>query len=191
VHVEAVAWIAERKELLASVFWMLSLAAYLSYARRPSWRRYLPLLAAMALGLMSKPTLVTLPAVLLLLDSWPLGRLRSRDDLPRLLLEKLPLAALSLGSSWMTSQAARDAILPVSVLGLESRLANALASYLHYLRMSFWPVDLAAFYPLSPEPARTALTLVTASRCSSWPERRACRRATGAAASPSTSARSR
>jgi tetratricopeptide (TPR) repeat protein len=147
IHVEAVAWITERKELLSSVFWMLALGAYLFYTRAPSWRRYLLIVSAMALGLMSKPTLVTLPAILLLTDYWPLRRLRSLRELGSRALEKVPLAVLSLASALTTSYAAREAIVPLSTLGIDARLANAVLAYPRYLRLFLWPVDLAAFYP--------------------------------------------
>jgi protein O-mannosyl-transferase len=166
VHVEAVAWVTERKEMLASVFWMISLLAYAGYARRRSWRWALLGILSMALGLMSKPTLVTLPIALLLLDYWPLERLRRRGDVLPLVLEKAPLLALSLASSWMTSLAARDALVPLSTLGVGERLANAVISYVRYLRFFFWPVDLSPFYthdrphPVSWPTALAALTLI-------------------------------
>jgi protein O-mannosyl-transferase len=154
VHVEAVAWISERKEMASSLFWMLALGAYLFYTRAPSFRRYLPVAAAMALGLMSKATLVTLPLLLLLLDYWPLERLRSRGDLRRLAIEKAPLAALSLASSLATSLFFRQSIIPLDALGVEARLANAATGYVRYLRLFLWPVDLAGFYPHAGPDAR-------------------------------------
>jgi len=141
VHVESVAWAAVRKDVLSGLFWMLALWAYVRYAERPSWRRYLPVAAFLALGLMAKPMLVTLPFVLLLLDYWPLRR--------RALVEKLPLFALSAASSVVTYrvQSAAGAVQGGDVYPLPVRLLNALLSYVAYLRQAFWPSDLAVFYP--------------------------------------------
>src|SRR5437016_9977020 len=115
LHVESVAWVAERKDVLSGVFFMLTLLAYVHYARAPSIWRYLTVAFVLALGLMSKPMLVTLPFVLLLLDYWPLERIRGqRSDvghqLPRLFLEKIPLLALSAVSSTVTFLAQRGAV---------------------------------------------------------------------------------
>ena len=141
VHVEPVAWAATRKDVLSGLFWMLTLWAYVRYAEQRSWRRYLPVAAFLALGLMAKPMLVTLPFVLLLLDYWPLRR--------RALLEKLPLFALSAASSIVTYrvQSAAGAVQGGDVYPLSIRALNALLSYLTYLRQAFWPSDLAVFYP--------------------------------------------
>ena len=141
VHVESVAWAAVRKDVLSGLFWMLTLGAYVRYTERPSWRRYLPVAAFLALGLMAKPMLVTLPFVLLLLDYWPLHR--------RALLEKVPLVALSLASSVVTYrvQSAAGAIQAGDVYPVSTRILNAVLSYAIYLRQAFWPSDLAVFYP--------------------------------------------
>lgn len=143
LHVESVAWIAERKDVLAAVFWFLTLWAYVRYTEKPNATRYLLTLASFCLGLMSKPMLVTLPFVLLLLDLWPLRR--------RLLLrEKIPFFALAAASSVITylAQAGSGAVgtLPVPIA---LRVQNALISYSIYIAKTFWPVNLAVFYPYS------------------------------------------
>jgi Flp pilus assembly protein TadD len=146
VHVESVAWAAERKDVLSGLFWMLTLWAYARYVERPSWRRYLPVPLFLALGLMAKPMLVTLPFVLLLLDYWPLRRI---PPLRRAILEKLPLLALSAISSVVTYQVqhAAGAVQPVQVYPASVRALNALLAYATYLRQAFWPSGLAVFYP--------------------------------------------
>jgi protein O-mannosyl-transferase len=153
LHVESVAWIAERKDVLSAFFWLLAMGAWVRYARRPSAWRYLPVAGAMALGLLAKPMVVTLPIVLLLLDFWPLGRADParpwRSWLPRLLLEKLPLLALSLASSAVTllAQSGGGAVSASARLPLGSRAGNALLATAWYLEKAFWPASLAAFYP--------------------------------------------
>src|SRR6185295_11892810 len=103
LHVESVAWIAERKDVLSTLFWMLTMLAYIAYTKAPSTARYVLVAALLAAGLMAKPMLVTLPFVLLLLDVWPLGRFDgSKGSLSRLALEKAPLVALSAISSVVT-----------------------------------------------------------------------------------------
>ena len=154
LHVEAVAWISERKELLSTLLGLLSMWAYVGYARTGGVGRYLLSAAFLALALMSKPMLVTLPLVFLLLDYWPLQRTRfGRLDpaLPLrcaqrssglLLLEKLPLLTLSACSSIVTL-AVQD---PGTWLPLQQRAANGLVSYVRYLGKTFWPSDLAVLY---------------------------------------------
>jgi Flp pilus assembly protein TadD len=148
MHVESVAWIAERKDVLSTFFWMLTLLAYISYVKRPSVFRYIAALAAFALGLMAKPMLVTLPFVLLLLDYWPLERKISR----RLLAEKIPFFALSVISSVITFFVQRNSgAMPginMNGLSLNNRIANAFLSYAEYIGKMFWPSNLAVFYPL-------------------------------------------
>lgn len=143
LHVESVAWAAERKDVLSAFFWTLTIGAYLLYVRRPGAIRYLSTVLCFALGLMTKPTLVTLPLVLLLLDWWPLGR---SPFLPRVLLEKVPLLALSALSSVITylAQAGGGAM---SGYPLPVRAGNALSAYAGYIGMTFWPRGLAFFYP--------------------------------------------
>ena len=142
LHVESVAWIAERKDVLSTLFWMLTLAGYLWYVRRPGTARYLVTLFVFVLGLMAKPMLVTLPFVLLLLDYWPLERLNRRT-----IYEKLPFFALSAIFSIIVffAQRSEDALSLNLPLGI--RIANALVSYLSYIGKMIWPVNLAVFYP--------------------------------------------
>ncbi len=146
VHVESVAWVAERKDVLSTFFWMLTLLAYTAYARKPGVVRYCLMAALFAAGLMSKPMVVTLPVVLLMLDWWPLGR---KELWGRLAWEKLPLLALSALASaaavWAQRQGA--SLAPIDRLPLGLRLSNAALSYVRYLVKTVWPVDLAAFYP--------------------------------------------
>ena len=172
LRVESVAWVAERKDLLSGLFFMLTLGAYLRYVRHPfSWGRYLSVIAVFALGLMAKPMLVTLPFVLLLLDYWPLGRfslrggadilvcqgdggdsgrqeyLPHRPALRRLIVEKIPLLALAAASCVVTSLAQHSAIIPIDFAPVSSRIANALFSYVAYVGQFFYPSGLALFYP--------------------------------------------
>jgi len=153
LHVESVAWVAERKDLLATFFGLLALGAYGSYARRPGVGRYTTVAVALTASLLSKPMLVSLPFVLLLLDVWPLGRLagatRPGRRLPRLLLEKLPLLTLAAASGVVTFLAQRGwgAVKPLAVLPASVRLTNAAMSYVVYLKKTIWPTDLAVYYP--------------------------------------------
>jgi Flp pilus assembly protein TadD len=150
LHVESVAWATERKDALSGVFFMLALLAHAYYAARPSWLRYAPLLLAVAAGLLAKPMLVTLPCVLLLLDAWPLSRLRLGT---RLVWEKLPLFALAAAvavTTWMLQDAAGATSYGQS-FGLDARVANAIDATVFYLQKSFWPSGLAAFYPFSTD----------------------------------------
>ena len=152
LNVETVAWVAERKSLLCTLFSFLSIGAYGWYVRRPDWRKYLVVVAAFALALMSKPMAVSLPLVLLLLDYWPLERY---EDLPFrrkwvwLSLEKLPLLLLSAASSVVTmiAQRSRGAVASESILPLSWRLKNAVVSYVAYIGKTVWPAKLAVFYP--------------------------------------------
>ena len=137
LHVESVAWIAERKDVLSTLWWLLTTLAYVSYAARPGGLRYAWVVAAFALGLMSKPMLVTLPLVLLLLDYWPLGRLSDRGatatSVGRLLLEKLPLCVMSAASCWVTLHAQWSVVGSSEQFPLAVRLANAAVSYTWYI----------------------------------------------------------
>jgi len=155
LHVESVAWIAERKDVLSGVFFMLTLAAYTYYVRPPSVWRYSAVVSCYTLGLMSKPMLVTLPLVLLLLDYWPLSRIRGgrsefRHQLVKLAVEKIPLIALSAVSSVVTFVAQRDAVGWAEQLPMWERINNAIVTYAIYLWQMFWPVKLVVFY-LHPE----------------------------------------
>ena len=163
LHVESVAWIAERKDVMSAVFFMVTLLAYLNYTRAPSIGRYLTVALAVVLGLMSKPMLVTLPFVLLLLDYWPLGRFeahRSKTGRQVLqpVLEKIPLIVLSAVSSIVTFLAQRGAIGWTEQLPVSARISNALVAYAVYIRQMFWPAGLAVFYP-HPENRLPALEI--------------------------------
>jgi tetratricopeptide (TPR) repeat protein len=156
LRVESVAWVAERKDVLSGVFFMLTTAAYVRYAQAPwSTVRYGLVVLPYALGLMCKPMLVSVPLVFLLLDYWPLDRLASsrtgangaRRIPRRLVLEKLPLLALGLTSCVVTLLAQHGAMQPVTRMPLSLRLSNALVSYADYTRQMFWPVDMAVLYP--------------------------------------------
>jgi len=154
LRVESVAWVAERKDVLSGVFFMVTLLAYVQYARAPSIGRYLAVALAFALGLMSKPMLVTLPFVLLLLDYWPLGRIRgqksdvsSHGKLAMLLVEKIPLVGLSSVSSVVTCLAQRGAVGWTEQLPVSARINNAVATYVVYMWQMLWPLKLAVFYP--------------------------------------------
>ena len=156
LHVESVAWIAERKDVLSTFFWMLTAITYVAYVRRPGWPRYLAMLVLYALALMSKPMVVTLPVVLLLLDLWPLRR-----DAPwsRLIVEKVPLLALALATSIATVivQNRVGAMAGLDALSWPVRAANATIGYVAYLSKTIWPTHLAAFYPLfAISPGRVA-----------------------------------
>jgi tetratricopeptide (TPR) repeat protein len=158
LRVESVAWVSERKDVLSGVFFMLTLWAYARYARgngaRSFW--YITVVVLFALGLMCKPTLVTLPFVLLLLDYWPLGRVRpsssrdrgmTRDTWPWLVVEKLPLFALSAASCVATLLAQKQALDASLKPPLGERVGNALVSYAIYLGQMIWPAHLAVLYP--------------------------------------------
>jgi protein O-mannosyl-transferase len=163
LRVESVAWVAERKDVLSGVFFMLTLGAYTHYVRAPSLGRYLAVASVFALGLMSKPMLVTIPFVLLLLDYWPLNRGQTSDlrrhnagvesatfekqSWGRLIIEKIPLLALSAASSVATVLAQKEAIGWIERLPLAWRLNNAVLSYVQYVWQMLWPVKLAVFYP--------------------------------------------
>ena len=148
LHVESVAWVAERKDVLSTCFWMLTLLAYTRYVQRPSVARNLLVACTLALGLLSKPMLVTVPFVLLLLDYWPLRRLQS-GSLRRLIVEKLPLLVLVVAASAVTviAQTQMRAVGALQVLPLSQRVANALVAYVAYLAAAVWPSGLAVFYP--------------------------------------------
>jgi protein O-mannosyl-transferase len=149
LHVESVAWVAERKDVLSGLFFMLTLAAYVGYARSPfSFFRYVLVLVLFALGLMAKPMLVTLPFVLLLLDYWPMGRWPRAGKSPVLLvLEKLPLMVLAAASCVVTYFAQSAARASIELIPLSSRFGNALISYVNYIAQFLYPRGLAVFYP--------------------------------------------
>ena len=145
LRVESVAWIAERKDVLSGVFFMLTLLAYVYYVRLPDVRRYLIVASLFACGLMSKPMLVTLPFVLLLLDYWPLDRIKGQ--LWKRLAEKIPLLALSAVSSITTFLVQKGAVGRTEELPVLERINNAVVSYVLYVWQMLWPVNLAVFYP--------------------------------------------
>jgi len=169
LHVESVAWVAERKGLLSACFWILTLWAYLRFTERRSWPRYLITLLCFLFGVMAKPVVVTLPFVMLLLDFWPLNRLRAGSaapgsptpptgeatvgkppdtvSIPQAILEKLPFFAISLAASVATFLASRTVEGALADLSVSARLSNAVVSYARYLGKTFVPVDLAVIYP--------------------------------------------
>jgi tetratricopeptide (TPR) repeat protein len=148
LHVESVAWIAERKDVLSAVFFMLTLAAYARYTRAPSPARYLLVALLFAFGLMSKSMLVTLPFVLWLLDYWPLHRFANRSSsVSRLVLDKVPLLALSAASCVATILAQKTALSSLEELPFSFRISNALVTYVAYVSQMLWPAKLAVFYP--------------------------------------------
>jgi tetratricopeptide (TPR) repeat protein len=161
LHVESVAWVSERKDVLSAVFFMLTVGAYVRYVRKPSVRGYLLVALFFALGLVSKSMLVTMPFVLLLLDYWPFGRMSSqtfevrnqgpqatvRVQIFKLIVEKIPLFALSVLSSTATLLAQSYGEGAIDQLPFAWRLNNAAVSYVAYIWQMFWPAQLAAFYP--------------------------------------------
>src|SRR6266536_3282544 len=163
LHVESVAWISERKDVLSAVFFILTLGAYIRYVRKPSVTSYLLVVLLFALGLMSKIMLVTVPFVILLLDYWPLGRIKGPafaksmarqaatssqwSMVGRLVTEKIPLFVLSALSSVVTLLAQLYSAGALDQLPFAWRLNNAAVSYVAYIWQMFWPARLAAFYP--------------------------------------------
>jgi tetratricopeptide (TPR) repeat protein len=149
LHVESVAWIAERKDTLSGLCFAATLLAWAHYARRPGGWRYALVIAAAGAGLLAKPMLMTIPFVLLLLDAWPLRRLGSPPAIRRALLEKLPLLAMAAGTgaAAVYAQQAYGSMDHGDVLPLPLRLANAAVSLIAYLRDAVWPARLAVFYP--------------------------------------------
>lgn len=151
LHIESVAWVAERKDVLSTFFFMLTIWCYSRYVERPGIIRYTQSLLFFALGLMAKPMLVTLPFLLLLLDYWPLKRFQFGriSGIRRLILEKTPFLALSAASSiitWIVQQHA-GAVAPFTVFPVILRVANALVSYVTYIGKMIWPFELAVLYP--------------------------------------------
>nr|NIQ74795.1 tetratricopeptide repeat protein [Gammaproteobacteria bacterium]NIQ90679.1 tetratricopeptide repeat protein [Deltaproteobacteria bacterium] len=169
LNVESVAWVAERKNVLSTFFWMLTIWGYARYVERPGINRYLLVLLVFGLGLMAKPMLVTLPCVLLLLDYWPLGRFQlgqfgkeAKEQLPtfenqtshwsqpsRLVLEKVPFLVLSVVSIYLSSLSVKrlGIVITTDAVPMSLRVANALVSYVGYIGKMIWPANLAVFYP--------------------------------------------
>ncbi|MGB7769791.1 MAG: tetratricopeptide repeat protein [Verrucomicrobiia bacterium] len=173
LHVESVEWVAERKDVLSTFFWLLALLAYARFVEQSKDQSpkskvfYVLALFLFACGLMSKPMVVTLPFVLLLLDFWPLNRLSKNAPwttkaIGGLIIEKVPFLALSLAASLTTFlvQRAGGAVSSLETVPFPFRIANAAVSYLRYVAKAFWPVDLAVFYP---PPAHWPLGLVMTS----------------------------
>ena len=199
LHVESVAWVAERKDVLSTFFWMLTMWTYVRYVESPGIGRYLSVLFFFALGLMAKPMLVTLPFVLLLLDYWPLGRFgmsqsgdtvisqnhQSKNTSDRRWLvahpirEKVPFFALSALSSVITlvAQQNGEAVSSLVAVSLKMRVANALVAYVSYIWKMIWPHHLAVFYPHAYMPpigmvAGSGLLLLCVSIALFWAARR-------------------
>jgi tetratricopeptide (TPR) repeat protein len=173
LQVESVAWAAERKTVLSGLFWLLTIAAYIHYARKPGFSRYMLLLFIFGLCIMTKPTVVTLPFVLLLLDYWPLERIRrqktenrkqgktihqpscvggfayQKASVGRLIAEKTPLLAMSAALSIITiiAQKGGEAVVSLDIIPLDTRIANVFSSYIKYIGKLVWPSGLAVRYP--------------------------------------------
>ncbi|MCK4753274.1 MAG: glycosyltransferase family 39 protein [Planctomycetes bacterium] len=147
LHVESVAWVAERKDVLSALFWILTMWCYVRYVEKPKVGRYFAALLFFALGLMSKPMVVTLPFVLLLLDRWPLER--KGKAILNLFVEKIPFFVLSVGSGVVTFfvQRSGGSVSGIEVFGMKGRVSNALVSYFGYIDKMIWPRGLAIFYP--------------------------------------------
>lgn len=164
LHVESVAWVAERKDVLCAFFWILTLWAYLRYTELPGRRRYLILVALMCLSLMSKSMAVSLPCVLALLDYWPLQRRISISESVR---EKLPLFILAAAAGIVAVICAKQGGAGISAFPLSLRAENALIRYVLYLAKMWWPTNMAVFYPYPSaipawQPAIAGLTLICA-----------------------------
>jgi tetratricopeptide (TPR) repeat protein len=171
LQVDSVAWVSERKTVLSGLLWLLTIAAYLRYAQQPTTRRYLWVILAYALCIMTKPIVVTLPFALLLLDYWPLGRVKwrrnargidpvkrppkgaDRRELPvsRLVIEKIPLFVLSAILCVITFvvQKGEGAVIALEEIPLNYRIANSFVSYVKYIEKTVWPSQLAALYPFN------------------------------------------
>ena len=157
LHVESVAWVAERKDVVSAFFWFLTLAVYVEYVKRPARGKYLAALFFYILGLMAKPMVVTLPFALILLDFWPLKRIPSAElqrhriwsAIRPLVREKIPFFACSLLSSVITYyvQQKGGAVSSLQIVPVSVRITNAFISYAEYLDKTLWPRELAVFYP--------------------------------------------
>ncbi len=163
LHVESVAWVSERKDVLSTFFWILTMWAYLRYVKKPKVTSYLLTGVFLALGLMAKPMLVTLPFVLLLLDYWPLERL-GRRTICRLVVEKIPFFIFSAASSIVTFliQKSSGAVVKLSAFALRDRIINALIAYIEYIKKMFWPDRLASFYPVDAQHVSVAYAVISA-----------------------------
>ena len=149
LNVESVAWVTQRPNILSTLFWMLTLLVYSYYTDRPGIFRYLLMVIVFVLGLMAKPMLITLPYVLFLLDYWPLKRLRfplSQKALRLLILEKIPLIAIAMGSIFITIKSI-GAVVSTATVPVKLRIANTLVSYVGYIWKMIWPHNLSVYYP--------------------------------------------
>ena len=165
LHVESVAWISERKDVLCTFFEMLTLLLYVRYTSNPGVRRYFAVAAAFGMSLLAKPMAVTFPFVLLLLDYWPLRRLDwplKARDFGRLFMEKTPLLLMAAVTSVLTFLAQRGygAVVSLHHFPLSARIANAAVVYVAYIGKTFWPINLAVLYPARGPGLTTALTAV-------------------------------
>lgn len=179
INVESVAWVAQRKNVLSTFFWNLTMLIYVWYVKKPNWKRYFPVLISFSLGLMSKPMLVTLPFALLLLDYWPLQRFsikaqpeyqqsdakehsQKKNRIFVLVLEKVPLFTLAAIAGYLTlyAQKAVHAVVDIQSFPMFYRLGNAVMSYALYIKKMFWPFDLAVFYPFNYNMALWPIILV-------------------------------
>ncbi|MBL8174064.1 MAG: tetratricopeptide repeat protein [Bryobacterales bacterium] len=179
LRVESVAWIAERKDVLSGFFWMLTLLAYASYARRPAANRLRLATVLFGLGLMSKPSVVTLPFILVLLDYWPLRRWRDFAGCKAMLMEKTPMLVLAGIVSFITfaGQRKMGAIVSLEALPIYFRVWNGLVSYMRYLGKMFWPSGLGVMYPFGKIPPGTlfaAIVLLAAVTALVWLRRKQC-----------------
>jgi tetratricopeptide (TPR) repeat protein len=159
LHVESVAWIAERKDVLSAFFWMLTLCLYVYYTEKPAIRRYLLVLFGFACALMSKPMVITLPVIMILLDYWPLGRFESKKGNFVLwqLKEKIPFFILSAALVIVSFYTPNEQETYIKWFPLSSRIANAPVAFMTYLERTFWPHDMAVFYPF---PAQIPVWLI-------------------------------
>lgn len=166
LHVESVAWISERKDVLSTMFVMLTLCAYAWYVRRPRWPRYLAVAGVYVLALLAKPMVVTLPIVLLLLDVWPLRRVSFGSEIRGawkiVLAEKAGLMIPAIGVGLAAIAAQGEAIAGIGSLPLSMRIANAVTGYAVYLWKAVWPAKLAAFYPIQPHSSMTVAMVALA-----------------------------
>ncbi|MGB8226785.1 MAG: tetratricopeptide repeat protein [Sedimentisphaerales bacterium] len=164
LHIQSVAWVSERKDVLSTFFWMLTMWAYVRFVGRPKIANYLLVIVFLALGLMAKAMLVTLPFVLLLLDYWPLERLGTKRSLSRLLIEKIPLFAVVLASCIVTfiAQKRGGAAHTLENCSLPVRFANTFISYVQYIIKMIWPTHLAVFYPHPGQNVSVPIAVISA-----------------------------
>jgi len=154
LHVESVAWVAERKDTLSALFWVLTMLAYLHYTQKPGIGRYVLLASTFVLGLLSKPMLITLPIVLLMLDYWPLKRIpiskKGKLQVGGRILEKIPLLALAVIVAVIASMTQRSAISSLDLVPLSERLQYVVSGYATYIFKMIWPANLSVLYPRPP-----------------------------------------